>query len=366
MINTTPRNALFPDVDRRGINPARMAQLMVIFARVVECGSFTRAAELLSLSKAAVSKEIQHLENTLGVKLLTRTTRSVALTEAGQAFYGCCEDLLKLTTAGAHAATAFQSAPRGVLRVAAPVTFGSLHVFPVVEAVMREYPELKIDLLLTERVGSLPQDAADVHIAVLDDPPEEYVARSITKMHWVLCASPDYVSRFGLPTTPQDLAAHECLLFRGQGSTVRVAISLAGREAGELLLRGKLRTNNSLAILRATQDSLGIGLLPSYVAEEPLVHGRIVRLLPEWTIREKEVFALSTPGCATQPKVRLFMDRLLTATAPMRDMASATVAQARPGQPDAPPWSAHVASCTSRLTAAPSAPGGSAAAPGSP
>ncbi|MCW7538191.1 LysR family transcriptional regulator [Aquabacterium sp. A7-Y] len=294
-----------------------MALLMVIFARVAEYGSFTRAAERLSLSKAAVSKEIQFLEANLGVKLLFRTTRSVRLTEAGQAFYESCVKLLEITAAGTNAAAAFQLTPRGLLRVVAPVTFGSLYVYPVVDAIMRDHPELKVDLHLNEQAGDLKYDAADVHIAILDAPPEEYVARSIAKMHWVLCATPAYLGRQGWPMTPADLEQHECLIFRGQGTTVRVPISRAG-EAGELLLRGKLRTNNSMAILRGTEDSLGVGLLPSYVAEAAVAEGRLVQLLPQWTIREKEVFALHASGRSLQPKVRLFMERLMSATAHMR------------------------------------------------
>ncbi|MDH3595666.1 MAG: LysR family transcriptional regulator [Rhodospirillales bacterium] len=283
---------------------------MAVFARVVETESFTRAAEELRLSKSAVSKQVSRLEDRLGVRLLNRTTRRLSLTEAGAAFYGGCQKTLSEAEAAEQAVTHLAMAPRGVLRVAAPMSFGFQHVGPALPDFLSACPELTLDLALNDRMVDLVEEGYDVaiRIGVLAD--SSLVARRLAPSRLVLCAAPGYLAERGRPAAPEDLARHDCASysyrtagpewrFRGPDGLHRVKVS------------GRLAVNNGDVLLAAALGGLGVVMLPSFIAGGGLRAGGLVRVLPDWRVAEEaNVYAVYPASRNLSPKVRVFVDFL--------------------------------------------------------
>lgn len=247
-----------------------------------QLGSFTAAAQRLGVSKAAMSARIAELERAAGVPLVLRTTRSVRLTEAGQQ--------LADATAGAFAAigTAFAgikdlaAAPRGLLRLTAPVALARQQLVPRLPEFLRAHPEVRIELDLSDRLVPLAQEGFDLAIRHTHAPPETHVAWPLCATHSVLVASRAYLRRRGTPADPSELAAHDCLHYLRAGEA----------PAWQLLARGAKRTvpvagpfaaNNSEALREAALGGLGIALLPDFSAQAALAAGKLVRVLPGWT-----------------------------------------------------------------------------------
>lgn len=189
-----------------------------IFVSVVECGSFSSAAKQLHLTKSAVSKRINHLEDKLGSRLLNRTTRKLSLTEAGERYYEYAAQALNLARQGVDAVTELQGEPRGRLKITAPMTFGVLHVAPLISEFLSRYPKVEVDLQLEDQMVDLVAGRFDLGIRIGHLPDSNLIAKRLAPCRTVLCASPDYVSRMGSPSKPDDLAQHNCLrysYFRG-------------------------------------------------------------------------------------------------------------------------------------------------------
>ena len=181
------------------------------FAKVVELGSFSEAGRALRLSRSAVSKYIGELEDELGVQLLSRTTRRVSPTENGQAYFERVLGILGELEAADQAVTQLQATPRGLLRVNAPMSFGTLQLGPAIAEFMQLYPELKIQLVLSDENVDPLQDGLDVTLRIADLESSSLIARKITPIDRVICASPDYFQVHGVPSHPNDLRDHNCL-----------------------------------------------------------------------------------------------------------------------------------------------------------
>ncbi|MDH3473352.1 MAG: LysR family transcriptional regulator [Rhodospirillales bacterium] len=291
---------------------------MALFARVVETGSFTGAAAQLGLSKSSASKQVGRLEARLGARLLNRTTRRLALTEAGQAFFEGCQRVVAEAAAAEQAVTQLAAAPRGVLRVNAPMSFGVLHVAPALPALLAACPELALDLTLNDRRVDLIEEGYDmaIRIGALGD--SSLIARRLAPSHRVLCAAPSYLDQHGRPQAPEDLAKHDCLVYSYQslGREWRLASSGGGPGGGpdgerRVKIAGRLAVNNGDALLSAAVGGFGINFLPSFIAGEALRSGRLERLLPGWRDAEQSgVYAVYPAGRNLAPKVRVFIDFL--------------------------------------------------------
>ena len=184
---------------------------MVTFAKVVEARGFSQAARRMGVSKSSISKAIARLERSLGVRLLNRTTRGLSLTEIGATFHEHC---IRITEEAIHAAEAvsqLQSEPRGVLKVTAPVAFGRLHIAPAVADYLNRYPRVNLDMTITDRMVDLVSEGYDVAIRIRREPSLHVVARELAPVRRVVCATPDYFRRRGVPATPQELSTHNCL-----------------------------------------------------------------------------------------------------------------------------------------------------------
>lgn len=283
---------------------------MAVYARVVEEGSFSRAAQSLGLSKSAVSKQVGRLEDRLGVRLLNRTTRRLSLTEAGTAFYEGCRQLVADAEAAEAAVSHLASAPRGTLRVNAPMSFGQLHVAPAVPEFLASYPELSVDLQLNDRTVDLVQEGYDMAVRIGQLPDSSLIARRLAPLRRVAVAAPDYLDRRGRPSHPRELAGHDCLIYSYLASGREWRFH--GRE-GELRVQveGRLEANNGDALLAAARQGAGIAWQPTFICGDDLRAGRLECLFPEWHDDDNVgIFAVFPASRNLSPKVRVFVDFL--------------------------------------------------------
>jgi DNA-binding transcriptional LysR family regulator len=283
---------------------------MAIFARVVEAESFSGAARALGLSKSAVSKQVSRLEDRLGLRLLNRTTRRLSLTEGGATFYQGCQRVVAEAEAAEQAVTHLASAPRGRLRVNAPMSFGVRHVSPALPEFLTRYPELTIDLALNDRVVDLVEEGFDLGIRIGRLTDSSLVARRLAPNRAVLSAAPGYLEARGMPRRPAELESHACLIYSYQATGE--GWRLAGPEGERhFKVSGPLRVNNGAAILAAACGGLGVALLPCFICGEDLRAGRLVRVLPDWEAPPDSAVSAVYPAARhLSPKVRVFVDFL--------------------------------------------------------
>jgi DNA-binding transcriptional LysR family regulator len=284
---------------------------MRTFRRVVELGSFTAAARDLAISNAGVSKHVAELESELGVTLLTRTTRRIALTETGRAYFERCQQILDDIAEAETATAALQAAPRGLLRVTVPMSFGLLHIAPAIAGFMERYPDLRIDLQLNDRVADLVEEGLDIALrvrTVLED--SSLIARRLCFVERVLCASPRYLARQGTPRALADLAQHRCLTFALSPTPNEWSFDTKDGIA-RVRVESALIATNSLALREAVLRGAGIALIPTFVIGPDLKSGALVRLLPVLEPARQTLFALYPPNRHLAPKVRVFLDFLV-------------------------------------------------------
>ena len=285
---------------------------MMTFAKVVETRSFSAAADELKTSKSLVSKQISTLESALGVRLLNRTTRRMSLTEIGAAYYEHCARIAQEIDAAAETVTQLQAEPRGVLRITSPVIFASLHLAPAIQAFLRRYEKVEIELDATDRIMDIVDEGYDLAIRITDHPSPTMVARQIAPLHWVTCAAPDYLERRGIPQTPQDLRDHDCLMYHGMPASREGWRFMVGNKEVAVNVGGRCRVNNSEALIRLAVGGMGIVLFPTYVVSHHLKKGRLQVVLPNTVANPgMSLYVTYLPNRYMQPKVRAFIDHLL-------------------------------------------------------
>ncbi|MDJ0609637.1 MAG: LysR family transcriptional regulator [Kiloniellales bacterium] len=282
---------------------------MALFARVAELESFSGAARDLGLSKSAVSKRIARLEDRLGLRLLNRTTRRLSLTEAGTAFYDGCRRVVAEAEAASEAVSHLATAPRGTLRVNAPMSFGMLHVAPCLADFMARYPELKVEMVFNDRMVDLVEEGFDVGIRITPLPDSSVISRRLAPARLVVAAAPSYLAAKGWPETPDDLTRHEALLYAYRSGGDRFAFASPGGRR-TISLEGRLRANNGEALATAAVGGLGIAIQPSFILAEALRAGLLEPLLTDWTIDHPDVHAVYPASRNLSPKVRVFVDFL--------------------------------------------------------
>lgn len=283
---------------------------MRAFTRVVEHGSFSEAARDMRLSRSAISKYVIDLETDLGVQLFHRTTRSASLTDSGRLYYERCLAILADIEEADLAVSSLQVAPRGTLRVNAPMSFGTMHLGKAVAAFMQRYPDLQIDLILSDQQIDTVQEGFDVTIRIANLSDSSLIARKIVPARRVLCASPEYLKRRGTPRHPNDLRNHDCLTY-GYLST-GVQWKLTGQDGDHWLhVRSKLCTNNAEVLRDAAVSGLGIALLPTFIAGPELRSGELRTIIPKYQAPELWVCALYPPTRHLAMKVRVFIDFLV-------------------------------------------------------
>ena len=278
-----------------------------IFSRVISMGSMSAAGRALGLSPAVISKRVKRLEERLGTRLFQRTTRQISLTEAGQGFYERIVGIL----AGIEEAEAFVSgrsgAVRGTLRVSAPTSFGRLHIAPHLRGFMDSYPELIFNLVLTDDYSDIVGGGFDLAIRIGELSDSSLVARRLAPVRRLLCASPDYLARRGMPQSLEDLAGHVCLPQHTQD-----VWRLEGPE-GDISYRpqGPLYTNSSEVVREAVFSGMGVALRSTWDVGPALKSGELQQVLPQYEGSRNVVLSAVYPSRQFLPiKVRLFIDYL--------------------------------------------------------
>jgi DNA-binding transcriptional LysR family regulator len=285
-------------------------QAMRVFAKVVELESFSRAAERLGISATAASRQVADLEARLGVRLLHRTTRRLYLTDNGRGYYEQCAQILNDLDEAELAISSAAGRPQGLLRVAAPVSFGIQHLTPLFLDYMERYPEVKLDVSLADRMVDLVEEGYDLALRITQELKTTLVARTLAQMRLAVCAAPAYLERRGVPRTPEDLRHHECLCYtydaiRGnwefEGPTGRLRVSV----------QGTFSTNNGDSLRAAALAGRGIIQEPTFQVGEDLRQGRLLRLLPEYPVPSLTLYAVYPSRRYLSPKVRTFVDFLV-------------------------------------------------------
>ncbi len=251
-----------------------------IYVAAVDERSFTAAADRLQLSKQFVSRRVMALEAGLGVRLLVRNTRKLAVTELGQEFYERAKRILADVAEAEQAMSSRRSSPRGLLRVSAPMSFGTAHLSPLVADFMRANSDVRIDLELSDRVVDVIGEGFDMALRIGTLTDSTLIAQRLTEIRMIACCSPGYAAARRLPATPADLAHHPCLLYGQEGRTGWEFVVDGVRRAFEV--RGPLRANNGEVIRDAAMAGLGIALQPEFIVSAALASGTLVEVLDDF------------------------------------------------------------------------------------
>jgi len=278
-------------------------------AKVIQHGNFGKAAAELRLSRSAISKYVIELEEELGVQLLNRTTRSVSPTENGQLYYERCLAILADLEEADALVGQHQAEPRGLLRVNAPMSFGTLHLSGALGDFMEKCPALQIQLVLGDEFLDPVQEGFDVTLRIADPPSSSLVARRIAPMRRIICAAPSYLERRGMPEHPTELRDHDCLSY-GYLATGN-QWKLSGPEGDHWIsVNWKLCVNNAEVLRDAAVKGQGIALLPTFIAGADLQEGRLRSILTDYGAPELWLLALYSPTRHLSTKIRLFIDFL--------------------------------------------------------
>lgn len=294
---------------------------MLVFARVVELQSFSEAARALGWSKSHVSREIARLELRLGIRLMQRTTRRLALTEMGQAYYPYCVRMLAEVQRAEAFVQQLHQQPAGHIRLQAPVTFGCQCVVPVLNRFLRRHLHINVDLDLTDRNHDRlddqtdQTDQTDLAIVIRSRSPQQGNFRVLSDIDWGLYAAPAYLAQRPAITHPEMLPRHDLLMFHGPAHTAALPFR-RDKQRLALDVRSRFRANNSMALLNAALAGSGIAYLPSYMAQEAMARGDIQQLLPEWQMDRLQSYLLLHDHPDPVSPVTLLCDALVEALNP--------------------------------------------------
>jgi DNA-binding transcriptional LysR family regulator len=290
---------------------------MVTFARVVKAGSFAAAARHLNVAASVASKHVSKLEQSLGVRLLNRSTRKLSLTEAGTAYYEHCARIVEEVDKSRRTLAALQKAPRGRLRVTAPIPVANL-LGPMLRQFLTRYRQIQLDLDASNRVVDLAEEGFDVAIRAARTLPPNVVARELSPIRMQLCASPKYLQQEGVPRHPRELSRHDCVI-----APVTMPDGIwhfrRGKDRVEVAVKGSMQSNTVEALRDLVVGGTGLTLLPSQIIEKDLRAGRLTALLEDWEIEPRvNLYVVYLPTRHMAPKLRVFIDFLAEKFAPSK------------------------------------------------
>ncbi|AXE29276.1 LysR family transcriptional regulator [Chromobacterium phragmitis] len=282
---------------------------MRAFRQVVACGSFSAAADAMDLSHTAVSRQISALERHLGAQLLNRTTRRLALTEAGHHYHRHCLDILDRVDEAERAAASLQARPAGMLRVNAPMAFANLEMGRWLPDFLSRFPDIKVDLVGNDRFVDLIAEEFDVGLRISRGLPDSsLVAKRLSASDMAVVASPDYLRRRGAPAAPEELAVHNVLTYSLALQTSELVFAAPDGQWRRVAVSGNLQANTGMVVCDAARAGLGIAVSATFVVHQDLREGRLVRLLPEYRLPARELYAVYPQNRHLSPKVRAFVD----------------------------------------------------------
>jgi len=284
---------------------------MAVFVKVVDEESFSSAARVMKLTPSAVSKLISRLEDRLGARLLNRTTRRLSMTEEGHAFYQRCVPILSAINEAERAVTELHAEPRGLLKINASTAFGQYHIEPLIPEFLAKYPDLRIQMTLSDSLVNLVEEEVDVAVRIADLPDSSLIARKLGPARRMVAASPKYLEMHGEPTTPDDLKDHNCL-------TLSFETSLNQWEFGgpdgpkRIRVTGNFETNNATALHEAARAGLGLIRAGNFILQPDIREGRLIPVLQEFEAHggDTNIYAVYPHNRHLSPKVRAFVDLL--------------------------------------------------------
>jgi DNA-binding transcriptional LysR family regulator len=285
---------------------------MTVFAAVVDAGSFVGAVEGLRMSKAAVSRHVDALEQRLGVRLLHRTTRRLSLTEEGRIFYQRARDVLAALDDAESEVSSRTLEPSGLIRINVPLTFGTMHLAPLWGAFLDLHPQVEMDITLNDRMVDLVDEGYDLAVRIGDLPSSALVSRRLAATRMRLCASPLYLARHGTPTHPHELAQHRMLAYTNWSD--RDEWHFDGPDGKvSVRIRARVISNNGDTCCALARQHGGIILQPSFMVHQDLRAGELVELMPDYRASEIGVYAVYPTRKQLPLKVRRLVDYLVDA-----------------------------------------------------
>lgn len=273
------------------------------FVAVAETESFTAASTRLQISTAQVSRQISALERRLSAKLFHRTTRKVTVTEVGAIYYQHCRQVLDGLAEAERAIGNLQSVPKGKLKITAPITFGERSVAPLLNDFIRQYPDLEVQLILSNQQVDLVEEGFDIAIRLGQLSDSRMVAKRLATRAQYVCAAPEYLQTFGAPHTLSELERHNCLL-----GTLDYWRFQENGKARNIRVKGNLRCNSGPVLLDAALKGLGIVQLPDYYVQDHIEQGKLIGLLSQYNEPDDGIWAIYPQNRHLSPKVRLLVD----------------------------------------------------------
>lgn len=303
---------------------------MRAFVTTVGENGFAAAARAMNVPRSKVSKQIQALEEAIGVQLLQRTTRSLHLTEAGAEYFEAAREVIASVDEAEQRARSGTGELRGVLRVNAPMSFGLRRLGPLIPLFHARHPSIELQLVLSDQQVDPVRGGFDVTIRIASLADSSMVARLLAPAPRILVASPAYLKRAGVPQSPKDLSSHQCLNYGYLQSGVSLLLS-NGKETQRVHVTGPLHANNGDLLAQAAEAGMGIALLPNFIVEEALCAGRLVPVLCPWQAPPISIHAVYPSARRVPHKTRTFIDFLVKELAPNAGPAAA--ADTAPGSP---------------------------------
>ena len=293
-----------------------------IFVALVESGSFSKAGEQLNTSKSAVSKRISQLEDELGVRLFNRTTRSLTLTEAGEAYYDYASQALALAKEAEYAVSRLQAKPKGKLKISVPMTFGRLYIAHLIPSFMALYPDIQIEMIMDDKRQDFIKQGFDIGIRIGQLEDSSLIAKKIATCRSVICASPTYLTQHATPLTPHELNEHNCLYYSyfraGQDwlfhkKTNKKTLNFLTSDTRGMIkipAKGNYRVNNSDALHYAALAGLGVVNMPTFIVGEDIKQKNLTVILQDYPQPIHGIYAIFPERKHLSAKVRLFIDFL--------------------------------------------------------
>ena len=283
---------------------------MQVFVSVIDLGSFTATANAFRITPAMVSRHISEIEKRLDATLIKRTTRRLQVTEVGKDYYESCKQILKQVEMAEAGAAILSGKPKGLLKVTAPIWYGSMILTPIVCDYLAEFPDVSIELSLSDRFVDIIDEGFDLAIRIGELADSSYIARKLFKFDTAICASPAYLDRYGIPTRPEQLRDHQCLGFtnwRSHSGWKVVEKSITGHSSNY----SRFNSNNGQSLREAALKGMGIIMMPKVLLEEDLRNGRLIEVLKEFTPSSKPVNVVYPKERQPTPKLTSFLDYLI-------------------------------------------------------
>ncbi|MBB1440045.1 LysR family transcriptional regulator [Shewanella sp. SG41-4] len=278
---------------------------------VVETGSFTTASERLMISKALVSKYVGEVEDKLGVRLFNRTTRRLALTDAGKTYYERALPLVEEYEELLDSVTGEQSAPKGKLKISVPVTFGEMQLSPVINKFLTTYSDIQVNIQLTDRRIDMLEEGVDVVIRIGGVDDSNMVARQINTYPLILCASPAYLNQHGYPKTPNDITSHSCIVDSNFRIGKQWPLVSPNGTVESIEVTSRIAANSPRAVMEIAKSGGGIALIPEFIVQDTLAQGLLLEVLPGYTTLEFGLFAIFPHRRYLSKKIRCFIDFMI-------------------------------------------------------